>query len=666
VGFVKDDHAVKVLAEPVEDLAHPRLLALAAFAAQRRVGREQDALGEADQRPQPEPGERRDQQPLLPQRRPIALGVIEQLVRLRHPDGAAAPLEPIVEDDAGDLAALAGAGAVAEEPAAPEAHGVLGLVGRSADDIESLVHRPRSGEETRMGLAGINDAFELGLGQLPLRQYGGWQMRTVARLGRRDRGHCRRLHQPGWMRSRARDADRLQRVSLVERLGEATALGLSPIARLVGELDGFDRRGDGCRWAGRNGTRTRRHRAHRRARQDRREARRRRFCSRRNLRDDPIQQGRGVGCYSWRCREHRRVGGRHAVDHRQAGRDRRAVAGIDGAVDRGREQDAAPLLQTDKAFAPCGGVRAEVRAGDGDEASAVGKARQRRRDVPERGVGDTALDVNRRRERRVHQHDGRTHAAVEVIVNMRGVEAADRHCWEQRFEQSAAGLGEFVQRQPCPGEFGEDRQQAGPCRGLPRRGPQRKRWVSWEGLRERGMGWTRPRALFTRQVSPRSRQPSSSQLRETAPAPAGAEAGKFRLGCFRDRRPASPMPARRVGGGLFRLRMSAIRAPRAARRPGNVRRMGKSPAAERQEWVSAAVRQGRDRRYRIDFCPFRPRVTLHCLVAASGTRPIVVIRHSAETPELTHFPYSRGSVWITSASADPMIRDGFPRSDARR
>ena len=50
VGFVEDDDAVEIAAEPVEDLAHPRLLALAALAAQRGVGGEEDALGEADRR----------------------------------------------------------------------------------------------------------------------------------------------------------------------------------------------------------------------------------------------------------------------------------------------------------------------------------------------------------------------------------------------------------------------------------------------------------------------------------------------------------------------------------------------------------------------------------------------------------------------------------------
>jgi hypothetical protein len=68
------------------------------------------------------------------------------------------------------------------------------------------------------------------------------------------------------------------------------------------------------------------------------------------------------------------------------------------------------------------------------------------------------------------------------------------------------------------------------------------------------MGETRLRALFTRQVSPRSWQPSSSQLRGNAPTPAGAEAGKSpSLGCFRDRGSTAPQLAHRAGGGLFQV-----------------------------------------------------------------------------------------------------------------
>ena len=72
-----------------------------------------------------------------------------------------AALQPVVEDDGRDLAALAGAGAVAEEPAAAETHGVRGIGGRGRGDIVSLVDRVGAGEVAGMRLAAVNDAFEL-------------------------------------------------------------------------------------------------------------------------------------------------------------------------------------------------------------------------------------------------------------------------------------------------------------------------------------------------------------------------------------------------------------------------------------------------------------------------------------------------------------------------
>ena len=172
----------------------------------------------------PEARERRDQEPLLAERRPVALGVLDQLVGFRDPDRAAAALQPVVEQDAGDLAALAGAGAVAEQPAAAEADGVLGVVGRGRDDVEGLVDDPRSGEKAGMRLAGIDHAFELGVGQQAVGDDGRRQMRAIGGLGRRDRRHRGRLHEPGRMRLRSGNADRLKRVAFVERLGDAAAL----------------------------------------------------------------------------------------------------------------------------------------------------------------------------------------------------------------------------------------------------------------------------------------------------------------------------------------------------------------------------------------------------------------------------------------------------------
>ena len=56
--------------------------------AQRGVGGEQDAFRQPDRRALAEARQRRDQQPLHAERRPVALGVLDQLVGLGDPDRA--------------------------------------------------------------------------------------------------------------------------------------------------------------------------------------------------------------------------------------------------------------------------------------------------------------------------------------------------------------------------------------------------------------------------------------------------------------------------------------------------------------------------------------------------------------------------------------------------
>ena len=143
--------------------------------------------------------------PLHAERRPVALRILDQLVGLADPDRAAAALQPVVEQDAGDLPALAGAGAVAEKPAATKANGVLGVVARGGDDVEGRIDRPGAGEEVGMRLAGIDDALELGVRQQAIRDDVRRQMRPIGWLWRRDRGHRRRLHQLGRMRPASRE-----------------------------------------------------------------------------------------------------------------------------------------------------------------------------------------------------------------------------------------------------------------------------------------------------------------------------------------------------------------------------------------------------------------------------------------------------------------------------
>src|SRR6185503_10089607 len=128
VALVEHDHAVEVgcgleaglAAEPGEDLVEAGGLALALGRAQRGVGHKEDAFIEADRGALAETLQRLDQQRLLAKRGPIPSRIADQGGGTRYPDGTTLALEPVVEDDAGDLAALAAAGAVAEEPAAPE------------------------------------------------------------------------------------------------------------------------------------------------------------------------------------------------------------------------------------------------------------------------------------------------------------------------------------------------------------------------------------------------------------------------------------------------------------------------------------------------------------------------------------------------------------------
>src|SRR4051812_334725 len=162
VRLVKDDDAVEPAPEPVHDLLQPARLAVPLLRAQRRIGREHDAFAEGDRRTLPKTGERHDLEPLLAERRPVALGILDQLVGFRHPQGPAPALEPVVEDHARDLPALAGARAVAQEPAPAKPHRVVRSVGCSREIVESLVHAPDAGEMARMSLAGADDAFELG------------------------------------------------------------------------------------------------------------------------------------------------------------------------------------------------------------------------------------------------------------------------------------------------------------------------------------------------------------------------------------------------------------------------------------------------------------------------------------------------------------------------
>ena len=318
-----------------------------------------------------------------------------------------------------------------------------------------------------MRLAGIDHRLKLGVGQERAADEIERQARSIARLRRCDRSHRGGLHQLGRVRLAARNADRLEPVFLIDRIAETRAFGRRPVDRLIGEIDRLrvsDRGPGGLRGSGAGEIA-----AHRPRRGDSRhwdgEARRERQAARDVLRN-PTQQGRNVRRNALRFRQSRRVLGGRLVDDDQPCVDRGAVLGVDRAVDRGREHDAAALLQPDEGVAPGRGVRPEARAGDRHQPPAVGETRERRGDMAIGGVGHAPGHVRHRREGRVHQHDARDHGRIEVIVDLGGVEARGGNGRKEGGEHRRPGLGQFVQHERAAGDLGQDGEEAGSGRGL--------------------------------------------------------------------------------------------------------------------------------------------------------------------------------------------------------
>ena len=236
MAFIEDHHAVEIAAKPFDDLFDARDLLAAIVGAQGGIGGEQDPFGNGDFLALREPRQRRDQQALHAERRPVALGVLDQFVGFADPQSLATTTQEIVEDDAGGLTALARAGAVAEHEAATEANGVLCIFGGCLDDIEGFIDRPRSREEFAMGLAGINDGFKLRVRQQAAAQDFARKPRAIVRRRRRDARHRRRLHQLGRMGQGAGNADRLQAIVFVNGVGEMAAFQGRPVHHLIGEI----------------------------------------------------------------------------------------------------------------------------------------------------------------------------------------------------------------------------------------------------------------------------------------------------------------------------------------------------------------------------------------------------------------------------------------------
>ena len=117
------------------------------------------------------------------------------------------------------------------------------------------------------------------------------------------------------------------------------------------------------------------------------------------------------------------------------------MLGVDRAANRRRKHDAATFLEPDEGFRPGGIVGRDVCPGDGDEASTFAKTCERRGDVPERRVGHLSIDMDRHRKWRIHQHDARHDAGVEVIVDVGGIKTGYRNGGEKLRENPGTILG---------------------------------------------------------------------------------------------------------------------------------------------------------------------------------------------------------------------------------
>src|ERR1700750_1399490 len=87
-----------------------------------------------------------------------------------------------------------------------------------------------------MRLSGIDDALELGVRQDAIGDNVGRQMRTIGWLWWRDGSHRRRLDEHGGMRLRAWNADRLQRIGLIQRIADLAGIRGNPVHRLTGDF----------------------------------------------------------------------------------------------------------------------------------------------------------------------------------------------------------------------------------------------------------------------------------------------------------------------------------------------------------------------------------------------------------------------------------------------
>ena len=440
MGFVEDDHPVKVGAQPIYDLVQPRGPIPARRLPQGGVGRVEDAPVQPDRVRLLPRGLGRDVGGGPADGAPVAAGVLQQGVILRQPDRPMAALGQVVGDDAGDLSALATSSAVTEEEALTERHGARVIVLDQHHLVRRRAGDPRARQDLRVRLAGIDHRLHLGVGDQALAGDLLRQLRPVGRRRRRDRGHGSGFHERGGVGLHLREGDAAERVGLVEADVVALArpgLGLIDDRRR-GVQEGQAVGGGGQRPGPRG--------KDRHFGQDAELA----GLGRRAGLDARRRPGRVGQGFSRDHRLHRRVAGA-AIDHEQAGLDRGPVLGV-GAGREGQTQDnPAPLGQ-----ATLGGrVLKQPGRDDGRQPAAVGQAVeggvQVRLQLLEGRIGHHGVEAARPGEN------------IAQVLRIVGGAGGGR---EQPVEQTRAARGDLVESQGRAASLGQNRQEAGAGRRL--------------------------------------------------------------------------------------------------------------------------------------------------------------------------------------------------------
>ena len=166
MGLIKGQHAFKVFAHPVQDLAQSRGAAFAR-GPQRGVGDEEDTVTHRDGLVRFPFGERLDVGWRAAEIGPVADRVLDKRGGFGDPDRLSAPGQPVDKDEPRAFAALAATGAVAEEIAKAIGSCIRVIIGARQLGLV-VIDREPTRQVAPMGVMRHDDGFQLRLGEMSL------------------------------------------------------------------------------------------------------------------------------------------------------------------------------------------------------------------------------------------------------------------------------------------------------------------------------------------------------------------------------------------------------------------------------------------------------------------------------------------------------------------